>query len=238
MGVEFELVLPCFNEAPHLPLVVERFLGTAAEKGYGPERFQLVLVNNGSTDNTPKVLEQLLQTPWSVGFRVLTLRENQGYGGGLKAGLECTQAPIVGFAHADLQCDPTDVFRALAHQRNNGGLVKGSRRGRRLSEIFISRCFDLSARGLLGIGVWDINAQPKIFPRELIDRLKSPPTGISFDCYVLLCAQKAGMRVRSIALPCAPRRYGRSHWAHSLTARWQTYYSTFLTLWRLRRLSE
>lgn len=236
MGVEFELVLPCFNESASLSLVISRTLRVARQNGYGPERFALVVVDNGSTDATPATLAALKVGEWGDGFRVLRLPKNQGYGGGLKAGLESTRAPVIGYSHADLQCDPADVFRALSLQKTRGGLVKGKRHGRKLSERWVSRSFDLCARAILGVKVWEINAQPKIFPRELLKRLKYPPVGITFDLYVIFRAQQMGLPIRSIAVRFPPRVHGRSHWAHSLSSRWRTYFATFRNLWHLRRL--
>ncbi len=236
MGVEFELVLPCFNEAASLASLVTRTLQTARQNGYGPDRFQLVLVDNGSTDATPDVLKALQAGDGGDGFRVLHLAKNRGYGGGLHAGLANTQAAIIGYSHADLQCDPADVFRALHLQRARGGLVKGRRQGRRLSERWVSRIFDLCARMIVGVTAWEINAQPKVFPRELLKRLKHPPVGMTFDLYVLLRAQQMGLTLRSIAVRFPPRVHGRSHWAHSVRSRWRTYFATFVNLWHLRRL--
>lgn len=236
MGVEFELVLPCYNESASLPIVVTRTLQVARQHGLGPERFQLIVVDNGSTDATPTLLRTLQQGEWGNGFRVVRLAKNQGYGGGLKAGLEATRAPVIGFSHADLQCDPGDVFRALFVQRTRGGLVKGKRYGRKFSERVVSRVFDFCARAFLGLRAWEINAQPKVFPRELLKRLKHPPVGITFDLYVLFRAQQMGLTLRSIAVRSSPRTHGRSHWSHSLASRWRTYFATFRNLWHLRRL--
>src|SRR5690606_24056865 len=139
-------VLPCFNEAEGLEGLVAHIALTAEERGYGPERFRVVLVDNGSTDDTPWLLRRLSHPPCGADFRTITLPQNRGYGGGLLAGLQSTTAPIVGYSHANLQCDPTDAFRALRLQQSQGGLVKGERHERALSEVFVSRAFEFLAR--------------------------------------------------------------------------------------------
>ena len=57
--IEFELVLPCYNESRSLKAIIERAAQAATEAGFTPDRFQLVLVENGSKDSSSQVMDEL-----------------------------------------------------------------------------------------------------------------------------------------------------------------------------------
>lgn len=91
---------------------------------------------------------------------------NQGYGGGIYAGLKTTRAPWVGFTHADLQCDPSDAMRAFLDCKKISGpaIVQGKRKNRDLSDWIVSRVFEFCVGVIWGFWAFDLNAQPKVFP--------------------------------------------------------------------------
>jgi glycosyltransferase involved in cell wall biosynthesis len=226
MGREFELVLPCYNEAQSLTGLVQRAVTAAKEAGHTPGSFGLVLVQNGSTDESPRVLAALLQTDLGVWVKVVTVTPNEGYGNGLWQGLKATTAPYVGWSHADLQCDPKDALTALTLLKSGHLdtklLVKGHRRGRSLQDRFVSAVFAQLARVLLGVAINEINAQPKVFPRGLLQEILDPPKNFPFDLYVLYRALKAGYQVRTVPVLFPPRVHGLSKWAATFAGRYKT----------------
>lgn len=226
MSLQFELVLPCYNESKSLQAILDRSIAAARESGMTAETFQLVLVENGSQDNSRAEMERLKTDPqrgsW---FRMVPLDANQGYGFGLNAGLQTTSAPIVGWSHADQQCDPRDALRAfllLRGSANKKKLIKGIRHGRSRKEIFVSRVFELFAFFLLGLRLFEINAQPKVFSRQLLTLLTHPPRDFAFDVYVLYTAKKNGYDFQTIDVSFPPRVHGLSNWAYSLKGRAKT----------------
>lgn len=64
----FELVVPCFNEAESLELLIEKSAQSALEVGLTPQNFQLVLVDNGSRDHTQEILKELKKQNGASGF--------------------------------------------------------------------------------------------------------------------------------------------------------------------------
>ncbi|MCX7979200.1 MAG: glycosyltransferase [Bdellovibrionaceae bacterium] len=228
MMVEFELVLPCYNESKNLRAIVERAITAAQLNGMSPETFRLVLVQNGSVDDSKAILEKLSREP-QIGqwFRVVNLEVNQGYGYGLWEGLKTTTAKFVGWSHADQQTDPGDAFRALKILKNSSELnghvlVKGVRKGRSLKERIVSRVFELFAWFYLGHFFYEINAQPKVFERSLLKVVSNPPRDFAFDLYFLYCAVKAGYEIKHIPVVFPPRLHGLSNWAYSLKSRFRT----------------
>ena len=236
--VEFELVLPAYNEAPSLETVIRRTIEAAAQSQYSPDTFQLILVQNGSRDNSDSVLRHLKGGPMGSWFRVVTVPVNQGYGYGILSGLRETRAIWVGWSHADEQCDPRDVFKALTSLKKltSHVLVKGTRSGRNWKDMLVSRVFEAFARIFLGLNINEINAQPKVFDAELLKHLTNPPFTFAFDLYVLYCAQKQGYRVQTIPVQFPPRVHGVSNWAANFLGRYRTILGMIYYMWRLSRL--
>jgi hypothetical protein len=75
---------------------------------------------------------------------------------------------------------------------------------------------------LLRRRLWDINAQPKVFHRSLLDALTDPPDGFEYDLYVLHRAGRAGWDLETIPVAFGERLHGESKWSATLVARRRT----------------
>lgn len=230
--LSFELVIPCFNEAAALSLLIERTVFSAKKKGLTPNQFNLVLVDNGSSDGSQELLKKMKNESYGNWFRIVTLRENLGYGGGILSGLKSTSAPIVGYTHADLQCDPTDAMEAFIEcsYLNKKTLIKGRRTSRKFSDWLVSRVYELTVGILWGFWCYELNAQPKVFHKNLVEKLEPSPKGISFDAFVLCTAKKAGFFIKNRKVNIADRLFGESHWAKGIIKRFQTFLRVFQEL--------
>lgn len=225
----FELVIPCWNESENLVSLISQTVSAAQQKGFTSETFQLVLIENGSLDNSFEILTHLKQTSLGAWFRVERLSTNQGYGGGILAGLKSTRALWIGFTHADLQSDPRDAFLAWEEcsRFEENKIVKGLRSNRSMRDWIISRGYEVCVGLLWGFWKWDLNAQPKVFHRSLLSDLSNAPKGITFDAFVLCRAQAAHFRAGTIEVKYSKRLKGKSHWANGIFKRLGTFYRVF-----------
>lgn len=213
------VVLPCYNEALGLPALVARY----EETGRGVP-FELILVDNGSADETPQVLRELaVRHPFVRTVRVV---KNQGYGNGILTGLRAARGETVAWSHADWQTDPADVFRAWDVYRQSSHpqriLVKGRRSGRRLADRFITWGMQATATLLLRTPMYEINAQPKLFHRDLLRALVDAPLDWSLDLYTLYAAKRCGWQVATFPVAFPPRQHGASNWAASWKSKYRT----------------
>jgi glycosyltransferase involved in cell wall biosynthesis len=202
------LVIPCYNEAANIPLLLERCALVTATR---PD-VEIILVNNGSTDDSAEVLQDLL--PHYPGCRSVHVVKNQGYGFGIISGLKAAAGQVVGWTHADMQTDPQDFLTALAIFDRHGlnQLVKGRRYGRPLGDTVFTMGMSAFETVLLGKPLWDINAQPTVFPKTFLDQWQDPPHDFSLDLYAYYQAQKAGLRIRRFPVLFGKRAFGTSHW--------------------------
>lgn len=217
--MKLSLVIPCYNEARNIPLILERL-----QRAIVRPDVEVILVNNGSTDNSRVVLEELL--PRYPFARTVLVPVNQGYGYGIRSGLAAARGKYLGWTHADLQTDPSDAIAALEIIEQRGEppaiLVKGNRReGRRLFDRVFTIGMSLFETIYLGARLWDINAQPNIFPRSFFDTWKNPPDDFALDLYALYLARKRGFEVVRFPVRFPPRIHGQSSWNTGLKAKWK-----------------
>ncbi len=229
--IAFSVVLPCYNEANNLSLIL------AGYRRVWRDSCELVLVDNGSTDDTAKFLEQELTNAENNFVRSVLVPVNQGYGYGVMAGVRAAQGEVIGISHADMQCDPLDVFRAYDRLIGNSGnpvLVKGKRAPRGFTASFITVGMSAIATTVLMTRLTDINAQPKVFPRSLVEHLTNTPKGFELDLCILYTAHKLGWKVLEIPVIFGPRMHGTSKWAFSLASRRKHIWATLKYIFKLR----
>jgi glycosyltransferase involved in cell wall biosynthesis len=205
--MKFTLVIPCYNEAANLPLLLERCKGIAEKPGA-----EVVLVDNGSRDTTPEVLEKLL--PRYPGCHSVRVEVNRGYGFGIVSGLRAAKGDILAWTHADMQTDPQDTLQGLAEFEARGCdlFVKGKRYGRPLIDMVFTIGMSVFETILLVTPMWDINAQPTMFSRAFFETWQEPPDDFSLDLYAYYQAQVQGLEVRRFPVHFGERVHGISHW--------------------------
>ena len=191
------IILPCYNEQDNLEFLFNSLDPVAAAH----QDLEIILVNNGSTDNSLAVFEKELAKRNSTIFKVVTVEKNIGYGYGILSGLRAAKGDILSVTHADRQTDPMDVLKALdlfqqnVHSETSEGslLVKGYRKNRRPMEAFFSWGMGVLSSLALGTRLTEINAQPKLFSKHFFDKIeKDAPHDFSLDLYFLYHAKKGG----------------------------------------------
>lgn len=205
--MKFSLIIPCYNEALNLPLLMSRCAGLLQKADA-----EVILVDNGSTDNSAQVLRE--QLPHYHGCRSVRVEINQGYGYGVLAGLNAAKGEILGWTHADLQTDPQDALKGLAlfEQYGKGIFVKGRRYGRPLSDVVFTVGMSLFETMLLAKPLWDINAQPTMFSRQFFNSWRDAPHDFSLDLYAYYQARKQYLAVHRFPVRFGERANGVSHW--------------------------
>ena len=206
--MKLSLVIPCYNEAANLPLLLDRCNSLGGDKG-----IEVILVDNGSTDNSPEILAQLL--PNYPHCRSVRVPVNQGYGYGILFGLRAAQGELLAWTHADMQTDPKDVLRGLEifkQQNNNRLYIKGQRIKRPLADVFFTIGMSIFETVLLRTRLWDINAQPNMFSKAFFESWENPPHDFSLDLYAYFTARNQGLPVYRFPVEFGERAHGVSHW--------------------------
>ncbi len=208
------LVIPCYNESKNIPLILEK-CKVLLEVG----SIEVILVDNGSSEDTSEVLANLL--PKYPGCHSVVVDRNQGYGYGILKGLQFAKGEILAWTHADMQTDPQDIILGLDIFRLHGLdiFVKGLRYGRPFFDVFFTVGMSVFESILLRQKMWDINAQPTMFSRKFLQTWSSPPKDFSLDLYVYYQAQIQGLNIFRFPVKFRDRSNGVSSWNVSFLAK-------------------
>ena len=207
--MKVSLVIPCYNESKSLPELLK-----SCQNAFQGKDIEVVIVDNGSTDNTQEVITNLLKKyPFVTLVRV---ENNIGYGNGILQGLRSASGEILGWTHADLQTDPDDVNRGLVLFEKAKDpkkiFIKGKRYGRSFFDVFFTVGMALFESLLMQTRMWDINAQPTLFHKSFFSSWVEPPHDFSLDLFAYFMAKKKGLIVSRFSVLFSDRVHGVSSW--------------------------
>lgn len=204
----------CFNEAKNLPFLVETLV--AVKKQIKDAEVSFLVVNNGSTDETAKVIDSIITN--TDFFESITIPVNLGYGYGVKKALDSISGDIIGFMWGDNQFDAT-ILKPMIQtfiDQPNVQVVKTYRTKRydgRL-RLFVSRIYQLIFRLLYGIYTHDINSGPKLFRTDFLSALKPFHSNDWFiDAELMIKSTRNSTFNQIVEFPITfyPRKFGKSN---------------------------
>jgi glycosyltransferase involved in cell wall biosynthesis len=168
--IQFSVVVPFFNEQENIPPLYMKL--TEVMDGLGG-CYELVFVDDGSKDNSYKVLSEIYEHDRRV--NVVRLRRNFGQTAALKAGFDFARGEVVISMDGDLQCDPEEIPRFLEKIEEGYDLVSGwrhQRRGHWLMRQLPSRAANWMMAKLSGIELHDFSTTFKAYRREIIQEIQ------------------------------------------------------------------
>jgi glycosyltransferase involved in cell wall biosynthesis len=199
--LDVSVLVPAKDEAANLP----EFLRLCAE-AMGPAgfTFEVVIVNDGSRDDSGRVLGELERTyPF---LRVVTHRRQRGIADALRSAGDVARGDIFVFYPADLQYLPEDIPRLVAPVlEGRADIVTGTKQGK-YEKAFVSGVYNTLCRWLFGVQVTDLNSV-KAYRREVMQGVPLRP---DWHRYMVVIAAADGFRLDSLPVPLYPRRAGVS----------------------------
>jgi len=169
-----------------------------------PYACELVIVDDGSHDATPRVLAELAAKHPFV--RVVTHRAQRGIADALKSGADAARGRILVFYPADLQYLPADIPGLVAPiLEGQADVVTGAKQGA-YDKRFVSGVYNTLCRWLFGVRVTDLNSV-KAYRREVMDAL---PTRPDWHRFMVVIAAAQGFRLAERPVPLHPRNAGKS----------------------------
>jgi len=205
------VIMPCLNEAPTLPELHRRLSEMAArvEAGY---RFKFVFVDDGSSDGTWSVIEELNRGDQRVAG--VKLRRNFGALNALKAGLASVRADYYVDLSADLQDPPEVIPDMLAEAAKGFEVVWGQRAERQegRKKVWLAKLFYRLTRNMAGSGFPEGGADIFLFRRPVIDYYLSLKERNALIHYAV---SWSGFKASSVPYVRKARQVGRSRWTFS-----------------------
>jgi dolichol-phosphate mannosyltransferase len=197
------VVIPAYDEAENIP----RLLAELAPPLEGLGRpYEIVLVDDGSTDGTREVLDGL--APRYPALRVVRFRKNAGQSAAFLAGFEAARGGVIVTLDADLQNNPADIPELLRRLPGNDAVfgVRARRRDSALRRIS-SRIANRVRRAATGDGLRDVGCSLKAFRREC---LRDLPRFDGVHRFLGTYFVWRGFRVVEVVVDHRPRRAGRA----------------------------
>jgi len=199
---------PAYNDAPSLPALLEKTFATSCAHF---SDFEVIVINDGSRDDTAAVLRQL-QQQYHPYLRVITHEQNRGYGGALRSGFAAATKELVFYTDGDGQYDPTEMMALYERLQPGMGFVNGYKLERNdpRHRILIGNFYNRFARTLFGVRIRDIDCDFRLMRRDLLQSLHLTSTSGTI-CVELVCKlERSGRPFAEVGVHHYPRRHGRS----------------------------
>jgi glycosyltransferase involved in cell wall biosynthesis len=200
------LVLPAYNEAGN----IERAVRDAATAGAGAGSYEIVVVDDGSRDETAARLAPL-QAELGSNLRVVRHERNRGYGAALRTGFATAAGDLVFYTDSDNQFDLSELSGFLPLMKE-WDAVLGYRIDRKDARrrLLTSWVFNRLSCSVFGLSVRDLNCSFKLFRREVLAALPLVSDDFFIDTEMVVRLHRAGFRYMERGVRHLPRLAGRS----------------------------
>ena len=206
--MNLSIVVPVYNEEKNLPELYERLEATLVPIGYP---WDVTFVNDGSKDNSLKVLHEL-QAANPDKVRVVEFRRNYGQTAAISAGIDYSKGDIVILMDADLQNDPADIPMLLAKLDEGYDVVSGWRKNRqdnKLTRNLPSHIANRLISNSTGVKLHDYGCTLKVYRREILDNVKLYG---EMHRFIPVYAYEAGGKITEVVVQHHPRKHGKANY--------------------------
>jgi glycosyltransferase involved in cell wall biosynthesis len=211
--LKLSLILPVYNEEESLP-----HLHDAIQKAFDGQSFgwEVIYVNDGSTDKSLSILEQIAVTdPKHV--RVVALRRNFGQTAAIAAGIDHSSGEVIVLSDADLQNDPADIPTMVEQIEQGYDVVSGWRKNRQdtfLTRVLPSRMANWLISNVTGVHLHDYGCTLKAYRREVLTGFRLYG---EMHRFIPAYAYSVGARMIEIPVHHHARKYGKTKYGLTRT---------------------
>ena len=201
---EISIIIPLFNEEESLSELQEKI--TAVLENF-KKSYEIIFIDDGSTDRSHQVLETLYQKDKRI--RIYQFRKNYGKSAGLACGFQMAQGQYIITMDADLQDDPEEIPNLIKKLNEGFDLVSGWKKKRH--DPFIkrntSKIFNKVTGWIAGLKIHDFNCGLKAYRNEVVKEIQIYG---QLHRFIPVLAHWQGFRVGEMVVKHHPRKYGKT----------------------------
>ena len=205
--MEISVIVPLLDEEGSLEELHRRISQVLSDREY-----EIIFVDDGSGDDSPRILEQLAREDPRVG--IITFLRNRGKSSALAAGFSRSRGDIVVTIDADLQDDPDEIVSLLKKMDEGYDLVSGWKMNRQdpISKTIPSKLFNWVTARLSGIPLHDFNCGLKAYRRVVIENVRVYG---QLHRFLPVLANREGFTIGEVKVRHHPRKHGRTKFGPS-----------------------
>ena len=208
------VVIPVYNEEENIPKLYEELKEVLERLPYD---YEIIFVDDGSTDRTPQILEELAKKDPRI--KVIRFRRNYGQTAAMYAGFQYASGDVVITMDGDLQNDPHDIPKLLEKINEGYDIVSGWRKDRKdpfLSRILPSKIANWIISKVTGVHLHDYGCTLKAYRKEVAKNFR-----LYGDMHRFLpaVAKSFGAKITEVVVNHRPRLYGKSKYGIGRTVR-------------------
>jgi glycosyltransferase involved in cell wall biosynthesis len=201
------IFFPAYNDARSIAALVAQADRAARRL---TEDYEIIVVNDGSSDDTAAVLEGL-KTEFAR-LRVVDHAVNRGYGGALRSGFATATKEAIFYTDGDGQYDPAEMESLWQAVAGGADFAQGYKIARHdpSYRIVVGRLYRTTVRTLFKLRVRDVDCDFRLMRREVLDRIGLRTDSGAICVELVKRAQEAGFRFAELPVHHYPRQHGRS----------------------------
>ncbi len=198
---------PAYNDAGTIPSMViaaDMTLRTLTDD------YEVIVVNDGSSDHTPAVLEELKRS--YPRLKVVHHEKNRGYGGALRSGFANASKDLVFYTDGDAQYDPREMVLLLEAMAPEVDVVNGYKvkRSDPLHRVVIGKLYHWTVKTAFGLKVRDTDCDFRLFRRTVFDKVRLERNSGVICVEMMKKVQDAGFTIAQVPVSHFHRAYGHS----------------------------
>ncbi|MFN0102830.1 MAG: glycosyltransferase family 2 protein [Bryobacteraceae bacterium] len=199
---------PAYNDGKTIGGLVEKTLALLPRL---TDDYEVIVINDGSSDETAQVLERIRESnPAHV--RIVTHEQNRGYGGALRSGFAAATKDLIFYTDGDGQYDPLELEGLVKKMGPTVGFVNGYKKGRNdpWHRVAIGWLYNRFARFIFGIQLRDIDCDFRLIRCSLLDELSLHSTSGTICVELVKKLEMCPYLVEEVGVSHYSRLHGRS----------------------------
>lgn len=219
--MKLSIIIPVYNEEKTAAKIIQKVQKLALPV----RKKEIIVVDDGSTDNSPKVVSAFRDKE----TKIILLKNNQGKGAAIRAGLSKATGDYIVIQDADLEYDPNDTKKLLKKlQEGKTQVVYGTRLKRlpnlsrdERTPLFLlhyagNKFLSLVTSILYGAWITDMECCYKLFPSSAVAMMRLSAKGFEFEPEITAKLLKKGYTIQEVPISTTPRGYDEGKKLHTI----------------------